>query len=143
MGTRGIVQGRRVYTSVLLPVLLLVLPLCPVPAAARMSGGQGLPAPRDGRRSKILGSSAPQPTTPPMATQPRNGPRIVAKDVLGGTQVVELRRFDASSGAWEVESAGGAVSLVPKCSLALDLGLPPQLRPGASPIRPILMESLL
>ncbi|KAJ1481788.1 hypothetical protein T484DRAFT_1806111 [Baffinella frigidus] len=47
-------------------------------------------------------------------------------------EVVELRRFDASSGAWEVESAGGAVSLVPKCSLALDLGLPPQLRPGAA-----------
>lgn len=81
--------------------------------------------------------SAPQPTTPAFAKQPRNGPRIV----VNGKHAVSLRRFDKGAGKWEVESAGGVVSFVPKASLALDLGLPP-LPPGASPMSPSMMNPL-
>jgi len=72
--------------------------------------------------------SVPHPTTDCPVQNPRKGPSIV----LNGEQTVVLRRFDKAAGMWEVESAGGAVSLVATSSLDLDLGLPPpQLRPGA------------
>ena len=93
-----------------------------------------------GKRRK--NESALHPTTD---CQSRKGPSIV----LNGEQTVVLRRFDKGAGMWEVESAGGAVSLVPMSSLDLDLGLPPpqpgasliEPWPGASLIEPILVKS--
>ena len=72
-----------------------------------------------------------------MATKVQTGPRIVAKDALGGTQVVELLSFDVGAGAWEVQPAGGDVRMVKtdlgrSSALVLDLCLPPQPRPGAA-----------
>ena len=82
-----------------------------------------------------------------MMTKVQEGHRIVANDALGGTQVVELLRFDA--GAWQVQSAGGDVRMVVQtdlgrsCALGLDLCLPPQLRPGSSSRAPYSREILL
>lgn len=82
----------------------------------------------------------------PAAASHPQFPRIVAKDILGGSHAVGLRRFDQGAGAWEVESTGGVVSFVPKGSLALDLGPPlarAPLQPGAAEAYRVGKSSML